>query len=311
MDHGKRAGPGVFLCGGDSNEGWPGAYRRRLGEEDSSRRSRHGRKHSRVGIPFSPGLRRDGNTGMSRGETSRHGKCRVCPLPNLPKKILHFNPAVAQRSFQRVAIHLRMKRKHNPSSVRVLHLDVAALAMDFEKTQPLQCGQYLPARQQRQLHIVNSTTSRSLFAVNSDGDGSKYKSMASRIFFNASSRDLPCDQQLFRAGQCATNQPSSPGSITIFRFTREISSFGPKFSSGERKNITNESEWSERQDLNLPPPADNQGVTTRDSQGDSQTPVTSLHDLSQVVIAWPRLNPALKAAILAILQSTNDAGGVA
>ena len=97
-----------------------------------------------------------------------------------------------------------MKRKHNPSSVWVLHLDVTSLAMDFLKTEPLQCGQHLPARQQRQLHIVNSTTSRSLFDINSDGDGSKYKSMASRTFFSASSRVLPCDQQLFSDGQCAT-----------------------------------------------------------------------------------------------------------
>jgi hypothetical protein len=37
-----------------------------------------------------------------------------------------------------------------------------------------------------------------------DGAGSKYKSMASRIFFKASSRVLPCDQQLLSAGQCAT-----------------------------------------------------------------------------------------------------------
>jgi hypothetical protein len=34
--------------------------------------------------------------------------------------------------------------------------------------------------------------------------GSKYRSIASRIFLNASSRVLPCDQQLFSAGQCAT-----------------------------------------------------------------------------------------------------------
>ena len=67
--------------------------------------------------------------------------------------------------------------------------------------------------------------------------------------------------------------------------------------------------WPERQDLNLPPPAENQGVTTRDSQGDSQTPVTSLHDLSQVVKAWPRLNAALKVAILAIASTATDKGG--
>jgi hypothetical protein len=61
--------------------------------------------------------------------------------------------------------------------------------------------------------------------------------------------------------------------------------------------------WSERQDLNLPPPVDYQGVAAQDTQGDSQTPVTSLHDLSQVVNAWPRLSAPLKAAILAIIAT--------
>jgi hypothetical protein len=88
----------------------------------------------------------DDNTGTSRGKTSRYGKRGVCLLPNLPKKIVHFNPSVPQRPFQGVTIHLRMKRKHNPSPIRVLHLDMVSLAMDFQKTEPLQCGQHLPAR---------------------------------------------------------------------------------------------------------------------------------------------------------------------
>jgi hypothetical protein len=67
--------------------------------------------------------------------------------------------------------------------------------------------------------------------------------------------------------------------------------------------------WPERQDLNLPPPPDYQGLTSQDSQRDSQTPVTSLHDLSQVVKAWPRLNAALKAAILAIASTVTDKEG--
>jgi hypothetical protein len=41
--------------------------------------------------------------------------------------------------------HLRTEGKHNSSSIRVLHLDVAALAMDFLKTEPLQCGPHLAA----------------------------------------------------------------------------------------------------------------------------------------------------------------------
>jgi hypothetical protein len=50
---------------------------------------------------------------------------------------------------------------------------VTSLAMHFQKAEPLQCCQHLPSRQQRQLHIVKSTTSRSLVEVNSDGAGSK------------------------------------------------------------------------------------------------------------------------------------------
>jgi hypothetical protein len=60
-------------------------------------------------------------------------------LPNLSKKILQFNRSVAQGSFQGVPIHFRMKGKHDSPAIRVLHLDMASLAMDFLKTEPLQC----------------------------------------------------------------------------------------------------------------------------------------------------------------------------
>ena len=79
----------------------------------------------------------DANTGTRNGETSHFGKPGVCLLPNPSKKVLHFNRSVAQSSFQGVTIHLRMERKHTASSIRVLHLDVASLAMDFLKTEPL------------------------------------------------------------------------------------------------------------------------------------------------------------------------------
>jgi hypothetical protein len=68
--------------------------------------------------------------------------------------------------------------------------------------------------------------------------------------------------------------------------------------------------WSERQDLNLPPGVDSQGVATGDTQGDSQTQVTFLHDLSRVVNAWPRLNAALKAAIIAIASTATEKDGI-
>jgi hypothetical protein len=60
--------------------------------------------------------------------------------------------------------------------------------------------------------------------------------------------------------------------------------------------------WSERQDLNLSPPADSQGVTSDYTQRDTQTAVTSLRGLSRVVTAWADLPPPLKAAILAIVD---------
>jgi hypothetical protein len=120
------------------------------------------------------------------------------------KKVFLSNASIAQGSFQCVAIHLGVKGEHYPSTVGVLHLDMASFAMDFRETKSLQRGENLPARPQGQLHIVNSTISRSFVAANSVGDGSKYKSMASRIFSNACWRVLPCDQQLFNDGQCAT-----------------------------------------------------------------------------------------------------------
>jgi hypothetical protein len=64
-----------------------------------------------------------------------------------------------------------------------------------------------------------------------------------------------------------------------------------------------EGKWSERQDLNLPPATDSQALTEADTQRDSQTPVASLHGLSQVVTAWAKLSEPLKAAILAIVKS--------
>jgi hypothetical protein len=48
---------------------------------------------------------------------------------------------------------------------------------------------------------------------------------------------------------------------------------------------------------------DNQEVTSSDTQIDTQTSVTCLHDVSQVVNAWPRLSVAFKTAILAIVNA--------
>jgi hypothetical protein len=49
--------------------------------------------------------------------------------------------------------------------------------------------------------------------------------------------------------------------------------------------------------------ADNNGNPHNDSQRDSQFPVASSPDLSQVVTAWAKLPAPLKSAILAIVKS--------
>jgi hypothetical protein len=50
-------------------------------------------------------------------------------------------------------------------------------------------------------------------------------------------------------------------------------------------------------------PTDNKGNPHNDTQIDSQISVPSSHDLSKVVTAWAKLPSALKAAILAIVNS--------
>jgi hypothetical protein len=59
------------------------------------------------------------------------------------------------------------------------------------------------SRQERQFHD-SSTTSASSLRVSCSSAGSRYNSTASRIFCRASSRVLPCDQQLFSEGHRAT-----------------------------------------------------------------------------------------------------------
>ena len=50
-------------------------------------------------------------------------------------------------------------------------------------------------------------------------------------------------------------------------------------------------------------PTDNKGNPHNDAQIDSQIPVASSPELSQVVTAWEKLSAPLKAAILAIVKS--------
>jgi hypothetical protein len=62
--------------------------------------------------------------------------------------------------------------------------------------------------------------------------------------------------------------------------------------------------WSERQDSNLSPALHLQALTKADTQRDTQKSVPLGHDLSRVVAAWSKLSAPLKAAILAIVESS-------
>jgi hypothetical protein len=64
-------------------------------------------------------------------------------------------------------------------------------------------------------------------------------------------------------------------------------------------------EWSERQDSNLSEPPDSQSVANPGTQRDTQTQVVLGPELSQVVTAWAKLPVPLKAAILAIIKTTD------
>jgi len=48
--------------------------------------------------------------------------------------------------FERIPIDFIVERKHNPSSVRVFHFDVATLAMNLYETEALQGCEHFPTR---------------------------------------------------------------------------------------------------------------------------------------------------------------------
>lgn len=97
-----------------------------------------------------------------------------------------------------------MEWENDPAAVGVFHLDVAALAVDFNETKPLKRGMHLAAGEHREFHSERATTSRRSLATTSFGEGSRNKAIASRMLVSASSRVRPCDQQLFSEGQWAT-----------------------------------------------------------------------------------------------------------
>jgi hypothetical protein len=61
-----------------------------------------------------------------------------------------------------------------------------------------------------------------------------------------------------------------------------------------------------RQDLNLRNESDSLGNPDGNAQIDAQILVALEHDLSQVVTAWAKLPTPLKAAVLAIINSTES-----
>ena len=61
------------------------------------------------------------------------------------EEVLNGNTRILQRSFECVAVNFVVKRKYDPASVGMLHLDVASLPMDFHKAKALERCEDLPS----------------------------------------------------------------------------------------------------------------------------------------------------------------------
>ena len=75
------------------------------------------------------------------------------------QEIRNLNARIAERTFEGETIHLIVERKNDAPSIRVLHFDVAALAVDLREPCTLQRCQNLPTGEQRPLYRVSATTS--------------------------------------------------------------------------------------------------------------------------------------------------------
>jgi hypothetical protein len=64
-------------------------------------------------------------------------------LPNVVQEIRDFDIGVAESAFQSVAIHLDVKRKDYDSAIGVLHLYMAAFAMNFNEAEAAERGEDL------------------------------------------------------------------------------------------------------------------------------------------------------------------------
>lgn len=89
------------------------------------------------------------------------------------QKIFGLHARIAERALEGETIHLVMEGKNDAPSIRVLHFDVAALAMNLHEADALQSRQDLSSRKQGQLHRVRATTSWDSSCRKSCEDGSR------------------------------------------------------------------------------------------------------------------------------------------
>ena len=78
---------------------------------------------------------------------------------HVPDEVLHWNRGIPERALERVAVHFIVVGKDDATAIRVLHLEVAALAVNLDEAQPLECREHLTPGQQRELHRERATTS--------------------------------------------------------------------------------------------------------------------------------------------------------
>ena len=68
--------------------------------------------------------------------------------PHLLKELDEVDIRLLKRASECETIYLIMKGEHNPSSVRMFHLDVATLAVNLHEAKPSQGGEHFPTGEQ-------------------------------------------------------------------------------------------------------------------------------------------------------------------
>ena len=68
--------------------------------------------------------------------------------PHLLKELDEVDIRIRERAFECETVYLIMKGEHNPSSVRMFHLDVASPAVNLHEAKPSQGGEHLPTGEQ-------------------------------------------------------------------------------------------------------------------------------------------------------------------